>query len=89
MLSKIHTFRSRRMVIPALVCAAALCGGYMVGRAAAPQPHMRAALDHLQAAKVELQTAEADKGGHRAKAIKLVDEAIGEVTAGMEYSQTH
>ena len=32
------------------------------------QPHMQEALRHLQAAAEELQKAEHDKGGHRAKA---------------------
>ena len=43
------------------------------------QPHMRAALEHLQAAKSELEAAEHDKGGHRAKAQQLTQQAIDEV----------
>ena len=57
--------------------------GCVTGRG---QPHMQAALDHLQAARSELQIATADKGGHRVRAIALVDRAIGEVQAGMEYA---
>ena len=57
--------------------------GCVTGRG---QPHMNAALEHLVAAKTELQSAVADKGGHRVRAIALVDEAIGEVQAGMDYA---
>lgn len=49
-----------------------------------PQPHMRAALEHLRAARAELDQAEHNKGGHRVKAIKLVDDAIGQVREGIE-----
>jgi hypothetical protein len=46
-------------------------------------------LKALQQAKYELQQAEGDKGGHRVRAIKLIDEAIVEVQAGIEYARTH
>jgi hypothetical protein len=44
---------------------------------------MHSALSELQAARRTLDHALADKGGHRVKAIALVDEAIGEVKAGI------
>jgi hypothetical protein len=47
------------------------------------QPHMQAALDALNNAKSELDQATADKGGHRANAISLVNQAIDEVTKGI------
>ena len=53
------------------------------------QPHMQAALHHLQEAQQELRAAEHDKGGHRANAIKLVEQAIGEVDAGIHYADKH
>ncbi len=87
MLSKTHRNLNRRTIILALVCAAALSGGYLVGRAAGAQPHMHAALDELRAARAELKTAEADKGGHRVKAIALVNDAIAEVEAGIEVAR--
>jgi len=53
--------------------------------AAAPdQPHMQAALDALQSARNNLDKANADKGGHRANAIRLVNDAIAEVKRGIE-----
>jgi hypothetical protein len=51
--------------------------------AAPDQPHMQAALDALNSALQNLDKAEADKGGHRANAIKLVKQAIDEVNAGI------
>ncbi len=59
---------------------------FLVG-CASGQPHMRSALDHLFAAKGELQTATSDKGGHRVRAIELIDEAVGEVERGMEHAR--
>lgn len=53
---------------------------------ASGQPHMQAALDHLNAAKSELQAATSDKGGHRVKAIELVNDAIVQVERGMEFA---
>jgi hypothetical protein len=62
--------------------------GYLVG-CATGQPHMQAALDELRSARSELDVALADKGGHRTKAIALIDEAISEVQAGMEFAASH
>jgi len=53
---------------------------------AEPQPHMRAAMEHLRAARESLERADPDKGGHRAKAIELVDGAIRQVEAGIAYA---
>jgi len=50
---------------------------------AANQPHMYQALDDLRAARHQLEVAEQDKGGHRAAAIGIVDNAISEVKAGI------
>jgi hypothetical protein len=40
------------------------------------EPHMSAALGHLQQAKDELERATPNKGGHREKALQFVDQAI-------------
>jgi len=53
------------------------------------QPHMQAALESLRQAKEHLQQASHDKGGHRDKAIKSVDQAIKHVEEGMKYDNTH
>ena len=53
--------------------------------AASPdQPHMERAKDALESAKKNLERATADKGGHRAKALDLVRDAIDEVKKGIE-----
>jgi hypothetical protein len=48
------------------------------------QPHMQAALDALNGALNNLNQAEADKGGHRVRAIDLVNQAISEVNLGIQ-----
>jgi hypothetical protein len=60
-----------------------------VGVAWERQPHMRAALHHLEQAAQELQAAEHDKGGHRAKALELTNQAMAQVREGIEYDNKH
>ncbi|HYL98987.1 MAG TPA: hypothetical protein VEZ90_08540 [Blastocatellia bacterium] len=55
----------------------------------ADQPHMQAALDLLRNAKGELDQAEPDKGGHRARALDLVSRAIEETRKGVEFARSH
>ncbi len=67
----------------AIACAAALGLGFAAGSVAAEtQPHMKAALRALTTAKTQLQQADPDKGGHREKALRYVNDAIAEVQAG-------
>lgn len=49
----------------------------------ADQPNMRAALAHLREAKAALQRAEHNKGGHRGRAVEIINRAIAEVEAGI------
>jgi hypothetical protein len=70
-----------------VVMASALAGAAIGGAAVAGQPHMMNALNDLQAARSQLAAAEDNKGGHRDNAIQLVDQAIGEVNAGIAYAQ--
>ena len=58
-------------------------------RSAGGQTHMQQALADLQAAKNELQAAEADKGGHRGQAIEYTNQAMQQVREGIEYANTH
>ena len=65
-----------------------------VGRAqtagmARHEPHMSAAMGHLQQAKSELERAAPNKGGHRERAMQLVDQAIQQVQEGEAYYQQH
>ena len=48
------------------------------------QPHMEEALSALQQAKFQLEKAAHNKGGHRVKAIQLIDQAMEEVRLGMD-----
>ena len=63
--------------------------GYAAGCATGGQPHMQAALDHLRSARAELEAASSNKGGHRERAMALVDEAITEVQAGINFAAGH
>jgi len=78
-----------RRVLCMLALGVLLLAGFVAGRARADQPHMMAARDHLRLARAELQAADADKGGHRVKAIERVNEAIAEVDRGIEYDRNH
>jgi hypothetical protein len=53
------------------------------------EPHMSAALGHLQQAKDELEKATPHKGGHREKAMELVNQAIQQVQEGEQYYEQH
>ena len=53
----------------------------------ADQPYMQKAKDNLQQALNNLNKATEDKGGHRAKSISLVKEAIEEVNKGIAYDR--
>ena len=51
---------------------------------AADQPHMRRALEHLRAARAELQRAEHNKVGWRVKALTHVEQAIAATESGIK-----
>jgi hypothetical protein len=53
------------------------------------EPHMSAALGHLEQAKAELEKATPNKGGHREKALQLVNQAMEQVRAGEAYYEQH
>ena len=61
----------------------ATSGVLMQNAQAANQPHMYNALDNLRAARHQLEVASEDKGGHRVRAIGIIDNAIEEVKAGI------
>ena len=67
---------------------AAWNGGWE-GRRFEPQPEMDAAIQHLREAQQSLQSADSDKGGHRVNALRLIDQALGEVQAGIQYDNEH
>jgi hypothetical protein len=64
--------------------AASMGIGYAIGA----QPHMTASIGLLQSARGELVAATPNKGGHRERALGLIDQAIGEVRAGIAFAGT-
>jgi hypothetical protein len=60
-----------------------LASGVLIPNVHAAQPHMYNALDDLRAARGQLEVAEHDKGGYRDQAIATIDQAIGQVKAGI------
>ncbi|HLY88659.1 MAG TPA: hypothetical protein VKQ27_06710 [Acetobacteraceae bacterium] len=68
-----------RVAVVVGVAVISFAGGAVV----AAQPHMTNALHALENARGELQVAERDKGGHRVNALRLINEAISEVQAGI------
>jgi hypothetical protein len=53
------------------------------------QPHMKTALATLKVAKSQLEKATHDKGGHRAKALQLTEQAMEQVKKGIEFDNKH
>jgi hypothetical protein len=72
------------------IFAALIVLGVVTMAAAVPdQPFMKAARGDLITARNQLQQATPDKGGHRVKAIGLVNSAIAEVNAGIAFDRRH
>ena len=72
------------------VALGVVVGGGAIRRASADnQPNMDTALTHLRDARASLDKAADDKGGHRAKAIGLTQQAIDETIAGIKYASEH
>ena len=74
---------TRDRFVKAIVILAVAGGAFAAGLAYAAQPHMEAALNALFTAQSELKVAEHNKGGHRVKALDLVNSAIAHVQAGI------
>jgi hypothetical protein len=69
-----------------VLLGAAIAAGVGIGYAIGAQPHMNESIALLQSARGELQAATPNKGGHRERAIGLIDQAIGEVRAGIAFA---
>ena len=72
---------ARRLLLGTAI-AASIGIGYAIGA----QPHMAESIAFLQSARGELAVATPNKGGHRERAMGLIDQAISEVRAGMAYA---
>jgi hypothetical protein len=71
------------------VLAAIMLVALFASPISADQPQMQAAKVNLEKAQNALNNASADKGGHRARAMELVGQAINAVNNGIEYDRTH
>ena len=76
------TTSSARKALLGTAIAASMGIGYAIGA----QPHMGETVTLLQSARAELAAATPNKGGHRERALGLIDQAIGEVRAGMAFA---
>ena len=75
--------KSKKLAIGALALATTV-SGFFAGFAYAKQPHMENAIVHLQNAKSELLAATDNKGGHKAKAVELIEQAAAAVRKGID-----
>jgi hypothetical protein len=71
-----------KKILLGTVLAASMGIGYAIGA----QPHMAETITLLQSARAELAAATPNKGGHRERALGLIDQAIGEVRAGIAFA---
>jgi hypothetical protein len=74
-------FSANRLVL-GIAVASSLGIGYAVGA----QPHMDATLGLLRSARAELAQATPNKGGHRERALGLIDQAIEQVRQGIAFA---
>lgn len=78
-----------RKTLAAAALAVTFAAGALAGAAIADQPKMHSALDHLRAARANLQDATPDKGGHRNRALTATNNAIAQVEAGIRFDRRH
>ena len=79
----------RTSLTRSLVLGGTIATSLSIGYALGAQPHMDEAVAILQSARAELAKAEPNKGGHRERALGLIDQAIAEVRAGIAFAATH
>ena len=72
---------ARKLLLGSTI-AASMGIGYAIGA----QPHMTESVALLQSARTELAAAAPNKGGHRERALGLIDQAISEVRAGIAFA---
>lgn len=75
----------KAIVIGSLAAAGIFASGLVIGA----QSRMYAATEALEHARAELQAAEPNKGGHRERALDLVDRALKETREGIRWAEHH
>ncbi len=78
-----------RSTLRVSLTALALILAFVAGQISAAQPQMQSALRNLKEARTNLNKATADKGGHRNRALALVNDAIDEVEKGIAFDRRH
>jgi hypothetical protein len=84
-----HTTRRNLLSLIAVGAGAATMLAASTGGAMAYQGNMERALAELQTALQSLREATPDKGGHKARAVNLIEQAMGEVQAGIDFAAKH
>ena len=77
---------SARSISARSILGVAVAASMGIGYAIGAQPHMAESIAMLQSARGELVAATPNKGGHRERAINLIDQAISEVRAGIAFA---
>jgi hypothetical protein len=79
---------SRRNLLSLAAAGAAATAAVAVSsnQALAYQGNMERALSSLYSALGSLREATPDKGGHKAQAVQLIQQAIGQVQAGIDFA---
>jgi hypothetical protein len=81
--------RRQLLSLAAMGTLAASAVAISAGRVQAYQGNMERAIGELKAALRSLREATPDKGGHKANAVNLIQQAIGEVQAGIAFATEH
>lgn len=81
-----NTTRRNFLQIAAVGAGAAALLTTSTNAALAYQGNMERALAELQTALQSLREATPDKGGHKATAVRLIEQAMGEVQAGIDFA---
>jgi hypothetical protein len=82
---------SRRFILKGAALSALAASTLAISEttAEAYQGNMERALWALRNALADLRHATSDKGGHKAAAVQLIEQAIGEVQAGIAFAAQH
>lgn len=88
-MSDLQESRRRLLAGAGVALAAGAFAGAISGSANAEQGNMDAALRQLGNALESLRRATPNKGGHKERAVGLIEQAMAEVQAGIAYAASH
>ncbi|MGH6988517.1 MAG: hypothetical protein ACREFD_07620 [Stellaceae bacterium] len=84
------TTKVKQIALAAAIFAVGVTGaGLMPSSAYAYQPRMHNALHDLHHALHALRYGATNKGGHRLEAMRLIEQAIAQIHAGIAYANYH